>query len=166
MKKLQIDFARRARASWAARALFALALAMSADAALSYLDARASLRRSEAALAQARAAPVREVAAEEIAAVRETVERLATPWERLFGALESASSDEVALLGIEPDPKAGTVLITGDSKNYLAALSYVLTLSKVEGLGAVQLVRHEAKAGDPRGAVSFSVSAAWNAARP
>jgi len=86
-------------------------------------------------------------------------------WDRLFGALETASSDQVALLGIEPDAKAGTVLITGDSLSYLAALSYVLNLSQVDGLTGVQLVRHEAKANDLRGAVGFTVSAAWNGAR-
>jgi hypothetical protein len=167
MKTLEIDFVRRARSPWASRVLLAMALAMTADAGYSYFHARASLARNEARLAQAapRGAAPRKVAPEELAAVRETVERLATPWNRLFGALESASNDEVALLGIEPDAKAGTVLITGDSKSYLAALSYVLNLSQVEGLSGVQLVRHEAKAGDPRGAVSFTVSAAWNGAR-
>ena len=98
--------------------------------------------------------------------MRETVARLATPWDRLFGALESASNDQVALLGIEPDPKAGTVLITGDSKNYLAALSYVLNLSKAEGLGGVQLVRHEAKSNDPqrRGELLGVGGMEWDAA--
>jgi len=167
MRKLEIDFVRRARTPWAARALLALALAMTADAGLSFFQAHASLARNEAQLARAepRGAAPRKLAPEELAAVRETVERLATPWERLFGALEAAASDQVALLGIEPDAKAGTVVITGDSKSYLAALSYVLNLSQVEGLSGVQLVRHEAKANDPRGAVSFTVSAAWNGAR-
>lgn len=167
MKKLEIDFVRRARGPWAARALLALALAMTADTGLSFFHARASLARNEAQLAQAerRGAAPRKLPPEELAAVRETLERLATPWERLFGALETASSDQVALLGIEPDAKAGTVVITGDSKSYLAALSYVLNLSQAEGLTGVQLVRHEAQANDPRGAVSFAVSAAWNGAR-
>jgi hypothetical protein len=167
MKKLEIDFVRRTRTPWVARALLALALAMTADTALSFFHARASLARNQAQLARAepRGAAPRKLAPEELAAVRATVERLATPWDRLFGALEAASNDQVALLGIEPDAKAGTVLITGDSKSYLAALSYVLNLSRVEGLSGVQLVRHEAKANDPRGAVSFAVSAAWNGAQ-
>ena len=167
MTRLEIDFVRRRRGPWAARALLALALAATADTGLSFFHARASLARSEAQLAQAgpRGAAPRKLAPEELAAVRQTLERLATPWQRLFGALETASSDQVALLGVEPDAKAGTVLITGDSQSYLAALSYVLNLSHAEGLSGVQLVRHEAKANDPRGAVSFSVSAAWNGAQ-
>ena len=65
--------------------------------------------------------------------MRETVQRLSLPWDQLFSALESAASDKVALAAIEPDPRAGTVTISGDGKDYLAALSYVLNLSRTEG---------------------------------
>ena len=137
MKKLGLDFVRRPRSPWPGRVLLVLALGLSVETALPYKDAR---RRppGEAALerTQPRAAPGRKVPAEELAAVRETVERLGMPWSRLFGALESAASDQVALLGIEPDPKAGTVVISGDSKDYLAALSYVLNLSRAQALTA------------------------------
>jgi hypothetical protein len=168
MNRLGLDFIRRSRSPWAGRLLLAVALALSLDATLSYKGLRASVTLNEARLgqAQARGAPPRKVSAEEVAAVRETVDRLGMPWDRLFAALESASSDQVALLGIEPDPKAGTVVISGDSKDYLAALSYVLNLSRAEALNRVQLVRHEVKANDPQAPVSFAVSAGWNEARP
>ena len=168
MKRLGLDFVRRPRSPWPGRILLAAALALSLEAALSYRDLSASLALSEAKLARAqpRGAPARNVPAEEVAAVRETVERLGMPWERLFAALESAASDQVALLGIEPDPKAGTVVISGDSKDYLATLSYVLNLSRAEALSRVQLVRHEVKADDPQAPVSFAVSAGWSEARP
>jgi hypothetical protein len=168
MKKLEIDFAGHARRSpWPGRILTVVALAVCTDAALSYRELSASLEHKRSiAQAQPRAVPARKVSPEEIAAVRDTVERLALPWDRLFGALESAASGDVALLGIEPDPKAGTVVISGDSKNYLAALNYVLALDRADALEKVQLVRHEVKANDPRGAVNFAVSAAWSGARP
>jgi len=38
----------------------------------------------------------------------------------------------------------------------------VLNLSKTEGLERVQLVRHEQKANDPNGPVTFAVSAGWS----
>jgi hypothetical protein len=53
------------------------------------------------------------------------------------------------------------VVISGDSKDYLAALSYVLSLSRAEALDRVQLVRHEVKANDPQSPVAFAVSAGW-----
>jgi hypothetical protein len=168
MNRLALDFVRNARSRWPGRLLLAVALALSLDVALSYKGLRASVALSEAKLAQAqpRGAAPRKVSAEEVAAVRETLERLALPWDRLFGALESATSDQVALLGIEPDPKAGTVVISGDSKDYLAALTYVLNLGRSDALERVQLVRHETKANDPQGSVSFAVSAGWSEAKP
>jgi hypothetical protein len=164
MKRLEIDFSgRRRRSPWPGRILIVLAAAVCLDSALSYREAREAVHGSEARLAQARprSAPAPKVAQEELTVVRETLERLATPWDRLFGALESASSHQVALLGIEPDVKAGTVTISGDSKDYLAVLSYVLTLSQSKALDRVQLVRHEIKANDPQKPVSFAVSAGW-----
>lgn len=168
MRRLELDFgARRSSAPWAGRVLLALAAAFALDVAISYRDARAALELQQAKIAalQPRAAPQRQVSAEELALVRETVQRIGMPWDRLFGALESAASEQVALLGIEPDPKTGTVVISGDSKDYLATLTYVLNLSRAEALTRVQLVRHEAKASDPNGPVSFAVSAAWAEAR-
>jgi len=53
------------------------------------------------------------------------------------------------------------VTITGDSKDYLAALTYVLNLRRAEGLANVELVRHEQKAEDPQRPVAFSISASW-----
>jgi hypothetical protein len=71
----------------------------------------------------------------------------------------------VALLGIEPDTKASSLTISGDSKDYLAVLSYVLNLSQGETFSRVQLVRHEVKANDPHKPVSFAVSAGWGEVR-
>lgn len=167
MKRLEIDFRKRRPGSpWTGRVLLALAVAFASDVALSYKAVRASLDSSEAKLAAAQPrAAQKKVSPEEVALARDTVQRLGMPWHELFGALESAANEQVALLGVEPDPKAGTVVISGDSKDYLAALTYVLNLSQAEALSGVQLVRHEAKANDPNGAVSFAVSAAWSEAR-
>ena len=168
MKRLELNFAGRSRATrWAGCVLMALAGAFAIDAAVSYNAVKGSIAAEEARLSQQRprSAPAVRVSPEELAAVRDTVERIGLPWDQLFGALESAASDQVALLGIEPDPKSGTVMISGDGKDYLAALSYVLNLSQVETLQRVQLVRHETRANDANGAVSFAVSAAWKEAR-
>lgn len=163
MQRIDLNFAGRERRSpWAGAVLFAVALAVAGDAAWSYVHARRTIAQAELLIARAqpRAAP-RAVPAEELAAARDTVQRLALPWPGLFGAIESAASDDVALLAIEPDPRAGKVTISGDSKDYLAALTYVLNLSRAEALSGVELVRHEVKQNDPRHPVAFSVSASW-----
>ena len=164
MQKLSINFVGRgARSPWAGRVLLAAAVYITADMAMSYraVSSAYEANRAKIARAQPRAEP-RKLAPGEIAAAAETVNRLGMPWEKLFRALESAGSDQVALLGIEPDPKAGTVTISGDSKDYLAALTYVLNLSRAPALSRVQLVQHATKQDDPHGPVRFTVSAAWS----
>ena len=165
MQRIELDFVRRRPASrWAGRVLLAVALGMAGEMAYTFVQLQGAVRANEAVVARAQprkstppAAP-----AEEVAAARETVDRLALPWTRLFAALEGAASDQVALLAIEPDTKSGTVTISGDSKDYLAALTYVLNLSRSDALSKVELVRHEVKQNDPQKPVSFSIQAAWN----
>jgi len=163
MQKLDIDFCAAGRATpWAGRVLLAAAAFIAADVGVSYQSAREVLAENQARVSQrAPAAPALKVSPQELAAVRETVERIGLPWNELFSALEAAANDRVALAGIEPDPKKGTVTISGDGKDYLAALSYVFNLSR-SGFEQVQLVRHEQKANDPNGPVSFAVSASWS----
>ena len=168
--RLDIDFCAARRVSpWAGRLLLGLALVVCLDAGLAWRGLASSLSDGETRLAQlgglGRSAPGvgARTTPQEIAAARETVQRLSLPWDELFRALESAANEHVALVAIEPDVRAGTVTISGDGKDYLAALTYVANLSRTEGMEAVQLVRHEQKGNDPQGAVSFAVSATWQA---
>jgi len=167
MQRLDLDFVAAKRASaWVGRVLLAVAVGVSFDMTFSCWKANQDVKKFESQLAKLgpRALQAAKPAsAEELAAARDTVQRLSLPWAKLFGAIESAASDQVALLAIEPDPRAGTVKITGDSKDYLAALTYVLNLSKAEGLSAVQLVRHETKQNE--GTVAFTISASWMGGR-
>jgi hypothetical protein len=164
MKRLHIDFSgARAASPWLGRVMLAAAMAVCLDAGFTYQELQKAMRAGEARLAQrAPAAAEPKATPQEVAVVRETVQRLSLPWDELFAALESASSDNVALAAIEPDTAKGTVIISGDGRDYLAALSYVANLSRSDSLDRVQLVRHERKAADPNGPVSFAVSAAWN----
>jgi hypothetical protein len=163
MQRLELDFVRGRRgAPWLGRVLLAVAALACVDAGLAYRDLRDAVKQKEIRLAKRNpAGPAAKVSAQEVAAVRETVQRLALPWDELFAALESAASDKVALAAIEPDSAKGTVTISGDGKDYLAALSYVSNLGRTEGLERVELVRHERKAADPSAPVTFAVSAAW-----
>jgi hypothetical protein len=164
MQHIELDFIRRApRSRWAGRVLLAVALGIAGDMAFTYTQLDTAVKANEAVVARAHPhKPVRSVSTEEVALARDTVDRLGLPWSKLFSALEGAASDRVALLAIEPDTKTGTVKITGDSKDYLAALTYVLNLSQSDALSNVQLVRHEVKQNDPQHPVAFSISAAWN----
>ena len=163
MQRIQLDFVRRRpRSRWAGRVLLAVALGVAGDMAFTLAQLERAVKANEAVVARAQPRKVAAVSNDELAMARDTVERLGLPWTKLFAALESAATDQVALLAIEPDTKSGTVKISGDSKDYLAALGYVLNLSQAEALSNVQLVRHEVKQNDPQRPVAFSISAAWN----
>lgn len=165
LHRLSIDFSARRRTSpWAARVLMVVTAAVALDAGLAYRDAKQVIERNQEELAKAPPVPAQRASKEEVELARDTVERLATPWAGLFGALESAANEQVALLAVEPDAKAGKVLISGEGKDYLAALTYVLNLSRSEALSGVQLVRHEMKPEDPQKPVAFAVSATWKEA--
>ena len=168
MQRIELDFVRRRPASrWAGRVLLAVALGIAGEMGFTYVQLSRTVNTNEAIVARAASTSharkaANPVSAEEVAAARETVNRLGLPWTKLFAALEGAANERVALLAIEPDAKSGTVKISGDSKDYLSALTYVLNLSRADTLSHVQLVRHEVKQNDPQRPVSFSISAAWN----
>jgi hypothetical protein len=176
MKALELDFCRDAAASrWAGRLLLVVAMLFAAHVGLTYHDARDSIERNATRLAElgGPAAAARRVSArqqnvtpEELAFARETIARLSLPWGNLFGALESASTDRVALLAIEPDRESGTVLIVGESRDYLAALNYVLELRRAKALTNVHLAKHEVRPNLAPNPVAFSVSARWKEAGP
>jgi hypothetical protein len=175
VKQLDLDFRKTRPASpWAGWVMLAIAVAFTADLGVSYYRVREASGWKEARLArlgpQASGAnragtPSRNISAEEIAFARETIRRLSVPWDDLFGALESTVTDKIALLAIEPDPKSGTVVISGDGQDYVSALDYIAQLGRTEVLTHVHLVKHELRQDEPRQPVGFSVSASWKEAR-
>lgn len=166
MQPLDLDHVRtRSRAPWVRYALAAAALGFAADQAAHYRSTAARISFVEARLAErprAAATPTaRKLSAEELAVARDTVGRLGMPWEVLFRALENAHTDHVTLSSIEPDAQARTVLISGEAKDYLAALSYVAALAEQPALRRVHLARHEVQKNGSARPLAFAVSAAW-----
>jgi len=166
MRALDLELAPRGnRAGITGYVLAAAAVAFAADTALHYSALRQEIALREARLAK-RDLPsaVTAVDPDAYKAAAETVRRLAAPWDRLFEALEAAQTERVALVAIEPDVEGSTVLISGEAKDYLAALTYVARLSEQKALSRVHLVRHEARRA-PQQAVGFTISASWKGAR-
>ena len=175
LPRLDLDlYATRRAGKWAAPALLVLAAAFSADLAVSYHSARQEIRAAELQLARmerskdggaARRRARAQASPEEIRQGRETYLQLTTPWGELFATLERAAPDNAMLLAIEPDPRAGTVLISGAGRDYAAVLDYVARLQNEKLLSRVHLVRHEVRQDDPQRAAAFSVSASWKEAQ-
>lgn len=166
MRRLELDFLRtRPAAPWAGWLLLLAAFALAVDLGRAYQEVRASIARNELRLARAapaaRAAPLREASPEDLAAARESIRRLATPWDGLFAALESTPTEGVALTGVAPDSQNASVLITGEARDFPALVAYVTALRRTAPLARAYLARHETRAGGARYPVAFSIRAPW-----
>ena len=175
MQNLDLDFRKIRPASlWTRWVLLALAVLFTADVGVSYYGIRSTIAQNQTRLAQLGRSTdgatkavltARVPSADEIRVARETVQRLAMPWDNLFSALEATASDKVALLAIEPEPRSGTVLISGEATDYRATLDYVSQLGRAETLDQAHLVRHERRQDDPQQPLTFSISASWGKAK-
>lgn len=96
---------------------------------------------------------------QEIREANEVIDRLALPWDGLFRSVEDAATDKVALLGIDPDAKSGTVQISAQASDTQAMFNYVEKLEQQGELSQVYLLQHQQ---DRRNTpIRFLVSASW-----
>lgn len=172
MRPLALDFRRRPRRMRLAGCALAIAAAaLALNAGWQYRELRADIALKEATLKHGSMLTVERPATlemphpEEYAHARDTVRRIAAPWDSFLDALEEAQTDRVTLLSIEPDIENRTVSLNGEAKDYLAALTYLAHLNGQERLARVHFVRHEVKRGGSRQPLAFTISAAWKEAR-
>ena len=170
MQELDLDFRRtRSAPPWTGRVLLAVAIAFTVDVGITYYSVRQAVAQKELRLGKAGrtlgpAGASQGIAPDELVAARETIQRLSRPWNNLFGALEATASEKVALLAIQPDANAGTVVISGEGEDYPAVLAYVAALGGARTLSGVHLVQHELRENE-RQRVSFSIAASWGRTR-
>jgi hypothetical protein len=168
VRRIDLDFSPRRRAGrWLGIGLLAMAALASAKLVDVYavsgneaelLDARiARLERKGSAAPES----LPEGTLREIRHANEVIDQIAMPWDRLFKALEATSSSKVALLGITPDPKTGTVEISAECADLQTLFDYVKRLDRQASLGQVYLLNHQINAQDPLRPVRFKVTAAW-----
>ena len=100
--------------------------------------------------------------------VREQVKRanavlaqMNVPWGELFAAVESAQSDSVAVLSVQPDPRAQVIALGGMARNLDAVLAYMTRLEATPRLVDVVLASHEVKVKEPGQPVEFALTAHW-----
>mgnify|MGYP001598041710 FL=1 len=74
---------------------------------------------------------------------------------------DAAANSKVALLGITPDQKGGTVEISGECADLQTMFDYVKRLDQQATLGRVYLLNHQINAQDPQRPVRFTVTASW-----
>ena len=89
------------------------------------------------------------------------IDRLAFPWDKLFGIVENSVDEDIAVLSIEPDIGNGVVVLSLEAKDWNAMLGYIKRLSKEKFFTDVHLVSHQVRQSDPQKPVRFVLSCAW-----
>lgn len=87
--------------------------------------------------------------------------RLSLPWDQLFESLEAANTDNVALLGVDPDSKKGLIKISGEAKDFDAMLGYIRALQASKFFSEVYLQQHQVQEKDPDKPIHFTLDASW-----
>lgn len=165
--KIVLEYQTGQRTVWVGWAMLAIALFLAVDVSVrkGELVEQLAVWRSKAVtvpgmtredIRQA-AAPVEEQMREASA----VLEQLALPWSPLFGSIERAHTDTVALLAIQPDAQRRSVTLIGEAKSYVDVLAYVARLRDEARLANVYLVGNELKEEHPQRPVTFTVSADW-----
>lgn len=176
MRPLSLDFQRSARRlNLAGLVLFALGLATAAAVGIQYRELADEITSREAQIAKiersAKRKPGKTQQTEreaqqlggEIRHANQVVQELSLPWDRLFRALETTSSEDVALLTIEPDAKKRLLKITGESRNLAALLTYLRLLEQQPVFADIYLQNHQIQQQDAEKPVRFSLAASWRA---
>lgn len=169
MQRLELDFVpREAGARWLGIGVLVVAALVGAKQADVYASARQEIAQLQARLArfEARGEPARqavlpEATVREIRHANDVIEQIALPWDQLFRAVEAAAGEKVALLGITPDRKSGTVEVAGEAADLNAMFDYVKRLQRQPALDRVFLLNHKLNDQDPQHSIRFTVTASW-----
>ena len=94
------------------------------------------------------------------------IDQIDTPWDALFGAVESAYSDQAILLSVEPDTEQREVRLTAEAKDLAAMLAYLDQVRQSPILKGAYLASHQINQQDPQKPVRFIIEARWLDAPP
>jgi Tfp pilus assembly protein PilN len=171
MQRLDLDFRRKREASrWLGLALLAAGAAAAATGLWHHqaleqeaLTVEREIARLEKTSRPVARAPTREERdfGPELKRAEQVVRQLALPWDRLFQAVEAASSKNVALLSVQPDSSRHEVRIYAEAKNFSAMLGYIERLQAGDWLKQVRLENHQVREQDPERPVRFTLTASW-----
>ncbi|WP_256077345.1 hypothetical protein [Massilia sp. YIM B04103] len=171
MREISIDFAHRSAphvlvayllAGLGAAALLAAGLAYAA-----YSSELAAWEQEQLELAERQDGQPRQTAPvdENVKARQKEAARLQasleTPWDALFGVLESVPAPQVALLNLSLDGEGRELILSGEAQDAAAMHGYARRMGEVDGLAGAYLASHEVNAQNPRHPLRFSIGASW-----
>ncbi len=172
MTELQLDYQNRSKpVPWGGILLLIVALGVLLLTSNYYINLKEQSERFESKAQKIERAAKKqypgvrsgESMAKEVKRANEVLRQLSLPWGGLFQTIESASTKNVALLGLEPDSEKHQVKISGEAKNIESMLEYIKKLENHDVFGTVYLQSHHVQLQDPEKPVRFVLQAMWKA---
>jgi hypothetical protein len=99
--------------------------------------------------------------AEEIKLANQVVHQLNLPWDALLSDLEGMNTEDVALLGIEPDSRKGVLKVNGEARDFPALLEYLKALRESKVVNGIYLLNHQVDEQNPDKPLRFLLEASW-----
>lgn len=169
MKPLaRLDFMARAPRPWVGVALCAAAagllLAVAASAWQMERDNRDRLAVVNERAARLLPPPPRKLTEAErvrLAQATRVAGELRAPWADLLATFEEHGKNDIGLLKLEPDAKAGIVRVTGQARNTTALFAYLRELEADSRLTQVALTTHQSERETPGQPLRFVIQAGW-----
>lgn len=87
--------------------------------------------------------------------------QLHLPWSELFRELENSISNDVTLLGVEPDPARGALHLTAEARNFEEMLAFEKRLRALPIFRDMHIVNHQVQIQDSQKPVRFVLNAQW-----
>lgn len=97
----------------------------------------------------------------ELRFANQIIDRLDTPWDALFSAVEGAYSDQTILLSVEPDAERREVRLTAEAKDLASMLEYLKQVRQSSVLKDAHISSHQINQQDALKPVRFTIEARW-----
>jgi hypothetical protein len=154
MRALRVDFVANNQPRWWGRLLAGLGMLLALTCWQRYSEVEHQSETVQSALAEAgkeaglvtsrqprqTSSPATQQAMQQ---ARSLADFLQIPWNALFAGLETASSADVALLGIEPDARKHQLKLSAEAASRDAVFDYMQRLEATPQFSQVVLLKHE-----------------------
>ena len=171
MKRLELDFvAAPRRRALPGMLLLAASLVGAGALGVHYRNIQLELKRLETtgSLVSAERRPPRVLPKERLdEAVKNAeavVRQLTLPWASLAESVESAATQDVALLQLQPDAQQRLLRLTAEARHRDAMLEYLRRLAATPALADVHVVSHQVRLEIPQHPIQFAVQASFRGA--
>jgi Tfp pilus assembly protein PilN len=125
---------------------------------------RLEKQQQQKAAPRARSTRVREFSQEirkETAQANNVLNQINLPWETLFDSIESAATEQIALLSLQPNVANQTLRISGEARNMSELLDFVEALERELVFENVHLLNYKIKQDNPHRPIIFLLTATW-----